>query len=220
MKVYVETNWLLDLALEQERIKASSFVAELAKDNKIRLYLPEISLVEADQKIVRRRLQREILIENLRQEGRELVRIRDTRYQAQAAAIDHDIFQLRDISDFEREHFNAIVRDISRFLTWLHLDNDSLQKSFDFENNYELSRLDALIYAVIRADATSDLASDKCFIDYDGHFKNPELKRDMTGPGIILLSSPESVCFAHRRLRITVENFLKSVENFLKSKVS
>ncbi len=51
MKVYVETNWLLDLSLEQERIQASSFVVELAKDKKVHLCLPEISLVEADQKI-------------------------------------------------------------------------------------------------------------------------------------------------------------------------
>ncbi|MFQ6043283.1 MAG: hypothetical protein ACE5PV_20720 [Candidatus Poribacteria bacterium] len=79
MKVYVETNWLLDLALEQERIQASSFVVELAKDNKVRLCLPEISLVEADQKIVRRRLQREALIHQLRQERRELIRSRDAR---------------------------------------------------------------------------------------------------------------------------------------------
>ena len=199
MKVYVKTNWLLDLALEQERIRASSFVVKLAKDKKVHLFLPEISLVEADQKIVRRRLQRETLIENLRQEGRELIRSRDARYQSQATAIDQDIFQLRDISDFEREHFNATVRDISKFLTWLHLDDDSLQKSFDFEENYALNRLDALIYAVIRADASSDLASNKCFIDYDGHFKNPKLKRDMTGFGITLLSSPESV-----------ENFLRN----------
>ena len=199
MKVYVETNWLLDLALEQERIQASSFVVELAKEQKAHLCLPEISLVEADQKIVRRRLQRETLIENLRQEGRELVRSRDTIYQSQAAAIDQDIFQLRDISDFEREHFNSTVRDISKFLTWLHLDNDCLQKSFDFEEHYDLNRLDALIYAVIRADAASDLASNKCFIDYDGHFQNPKLKRDMTGLGITLLGSPESV-----------ENFLRN----------
>ena len=199
MKVYVETNWLLDLALEQERIQASSFVLELAKNSKIRLYLPEICLVEADQKIVRRKLQRETLIENLRNEGRELIRSHDARYQLQAAAINQDIFQLRDISDFEREHFDTTVRNISKFLTWLHFGNGSLQNSFDLENNYELSRLDALIYAVIRTDAASDLATEKCFIDYDGHFKNPELKLDMVGLGITFLSSPMSV-----------ENFLRS----------
>jgi len=199
MKVYVETNWLLDLALEQERIQASSFVVELAKDKKIQLYLPEISLIEADQKIVRRKLQREILIENLQQEERELKRGRNTRYQAQAAAIGKDITRLIEISEFEREHFNKTVRDISKFLTWLHLDDDCLQKSFDFEERYALNRLDALIYAVIRADAASDLATEKCFIDYDGHFKNPELKLDMTGLGITLLGSPEGV-----------ENFLRS----------
>jgi len=199
MKVYVETNWLLDLALEQERIRASSFVLELAKNSKIRLYLPEICLVEAEQKIVRRRLQRETLIENLQSEGRELIRNCDAMYQSQAAAIDQDIIQLRRISDFEREHFNATVRDISKFLTWLHLDDDSLQKSFYFEENYSLNRLDALVYAVIRADAASDLATEKCFIDYDGDFKEPELKLDMTELGITLLGSPESV-----------ENFVRS----------
>ena len=199
MKVYVETNWLLDLVLEQERIQSSSFVVELAKDKKIQLYLPEISLIEADQKIVRRKLQREILIENLQQEERELKRVRNTRYQSQAAAIGKDITRLIEISEFEREHFNKTVRDISKFLTWLHFGDDSLQNSFDFEKNYELSRLDALIYAVIRTDAASDLATEKCFIDYDGHFKNPELKLDMVGLGITFLSSPMSV-----------ENFLRS----------
>ncbi|HIE29329.1 TPA: hypothetical protein EYP66_18820 [Candidatus Poribacteria bacterium] len=48
MKVYVETNWLLDLALEQERIQASSFVLELAKDNKVRLCLPAKKLFGGD----------------------------------------------------------------------------------------------------------------------------------------------------------------------------
>jgi len=192
MKVYVETNWLLDLTLEQERIRASSFVVELAKDKKIRLSLPEISLVEADQKIVRRELQRDFLIHQLRQEGRELIRSRDARYQTQAAAIDDDISRLLEISAFEREHFDATVRNISKFLTWLRFDDDILQKSFDFEDDYELARLDALVYAVIRADAISDKASEKCFIDYDGDFNDPALKRDMAGLGITLLGSPES----------------------------
>jgi len=198
MKVYVETNWLLDLSLEQERIQASSFVIELARDKKICLCLPEISLVEADQKIVRRKLQREILIENLRQEGRELKRVRDAMYQAQAAAIEEDITRLIEISDFEREHFDATVRDISKSLTWLHLDDDSLQKSFDFEEHHGLNRLDALVYAVVRADAVSAPASEKCFIDYDGDFSDTGLKRDMRVLGIKLLGSPESA-----------ENFLR-----------
>ena len=180
MKVYVETNWLLDLTLEQERIRASSFVVELAKDKKIHLSLPEISLVEADQKIVRRKLQRDVLIHQLQQEGRELKRSRDARYQAQAAAIENDISRLLDISEFERENFDVTVRDISKFLTWLRFDDDSLQRSFDFEENYQLARLDALIYAIIRADVASDRTSEKCFIDYDGDFNNPALKRDMT----------------------------------------
>ncbi|MFQ6041775.1 MAG: hypothetical protein ACE5PV_13030 [Candidatus Poribacteria bacterium] len=193
MKVYVETNWLLDLTLEQERIRASSFVVELAKDKKICLSLPEISLVEADQKIVRRKLQRDALIHQLRQEGQELKRSRDARYQTQATAIDGDIRRLEAISEFERENFDATVRDISKFLTWLRFDDDSLQKSFGFEENYELARLDALIYAIIRTDAASDKASEKCFIDYDGDFNNPALKRDMAELGITLLSSPESL---------------------------
>lgn len=203
MKVYVETNWLLDLTLEQERIRASSFVVELAKDKKIRLSLPEISLVEADQKIVRRKLQRDALIHQLQQEGRELKRSRDARYQTQATAIDDDIRRLAAISEFERENFDVTVKDISKFLTWLRFDDDSLQESFDFEDDYELARLDALVYAIIRADAASDKAGEKCFIDYDGDFNNPALKQDMAGLGITLLSSPESVVgFLRSKVRI------------------
>jgi len=86
-----------------------------------------------------------------------------------------------------------IVKDISKFITWLHLDDNSLQKSFELENDYELDRHDALIYAVIRADASKEKRSEKCFIDYDADFKAPALKRDMEVSGITLLNSPESV---------------------------
>ena len=95
------------------------------------------------------------------------------------------------------------MRDISKFLTWLRFDDDSLQKSFDFEEDYELAQLNALIYAIIRADAISDKAGEKCFIDYDGDFNNPALERDMAGLGITLLSSTESVIgFLRSRARI------------------
>ena len=139
----------------------------------------------------------------MRQEGRELERSRDARYQVQAAAIEDDIRRLAGISEFERENFDAMVRDVSKFLTWLRFDDDSLQKSFDFEEDYELARLDALVYAVIRADAVSDKANEKCFIDYDGDFKDSALKQDMAGLGITLLSSPESVVgFLKSKVRI------------------
>lgn len=193
MKVYVETNWLLDLTLEQERISTSSLVKELAKEEKICLCMPELSIVEAGQKITRRRIKRDELERKLRQERQELIRSRDERYRSQAKAIEQDIRRLREISEFEMKRFNVTVRDISKILTWLHLDDDSLQKGFDFENQYDLDKFDALIYAVIRFDAALDKSSEKCFVDYDSDFEDPALKQDMANFSITLLNSPESV---------------------------
>lgn len=74
--VYVETNFLLELAYQQEEFAACERLVQAASDGQIRLYIPVFSIVEARVAWRRQTKQRAELLTTLRRELRELTRSR------------------------------------------------------------------------------------------------------------------------------------------------
>ncbi len=170
MRVYAETNWLLDLVFQQERFVASSFVLSLAEERKIDFCLPEIIVWEGNQKAERRNAQRGDTIKQMRRESREFGRSQNPLYQSQSTALEVEARELNDISDIERGCFDQTITAILPIVTWLHLSQEIWADCLDFQDRYAIKRTDALIYAVIRADAALRPNVGKCFIDYDRGF--------------------------------------------------
>ncbi|MBI1922949.1 hypothetical protein HYR99_01730 [Candidatus Poribacteria bacterium] len=176
MRVYAETNWLLDLVFQQERLEASSFVLLLAQDSKIDLCLPELIVWEGNQKVERRNAQRGDTIKQMRRESREFNRSQNPLYQSRSTQLDREFRELESISDLERDRFDQIIMEIFPIVTWLHLSQEIWADCLDLQDRYAMKRTDALIYAVIRADAALHPNVGKCFIDYDRIFDTPGLK--------------------------------------------
>ncbi|MBI1925327.1 hypothetical protein HYR99_13880, partial [Candidatus Poribacteria bacterium] len=176
MRVYAETNWLLDLVFQQERFVASSFVLSLAEERKIDLCLPEIIVWEGNQKVERRNAQRGDTIKQMRRESREFGRSQDPLYQFRSDSLKVEIRELVNISDIERGGFDQTITAILPIVTWLHLSQEIWGNCLDLQDRYAMKRTDALIYAVIRADAALHPNVGKCFIDYDRIFDTPGLK--------------------------------------------
>lgn len=76
MIVYVESNFVLELAFLQEEFEACSAIVELSEANKIKLIVPAFSLVEPYEALIRRSRRRTELSRQLSEEGRELSRSR------------------------------------------------------------------------------------------------------------------------------------------------
>ncbi len=204
MRVYAETNWLLDLVFQQERFTASSFVLSLAQDRKIDLCLPEIVVWEGNHKVERRNAQRDVIIKQLKQEKREFSRSQDALYQSRVASLEIEIQELDNISAIERKRFDLIIEELLPIAIWLHLSQDIWARCLDLQEQHELKQTDALIYAIIRADAALHPDIAKCFIDYDRAFSDPALKQDMSALGITLLASSDAVTgFLQSRLTVT-----------------
>ena len=74
MNVYVESNFILEFALEQEQHASCEAILSLSERGHIRLILPAFSIAEPYETSVRRAKSRESLTNALAQEIRQLSR--------------------------------------------------------------------------------------------------------------------------------------------------
>jgi hypothetical protein len=201
MKVYAETSWMLDIVFQQERFEGSNLVLSLAQERKIELCLPEIIVWEGNQKVERRNAQRRNTIDLLHKERREFTRSQNPLYLSRSEALRVEIQELTRISVMESEHFDELVEELLPIARWLHLDQNIWVSLPNLQEEYELTRMDALIYATIRADAVANPDVERCFISYDQVFDKTAIKRDMNSLGITPLASTDAVTgFLQNRL--------------------
>jgi predicted nucleic acid-binding protein len=74
MIVYVETNFILELALEQEQHQVANEILELVESGKIELAFPGFSISESLSKVTRQRIERDKFYNSLIELRRELKR--------------------------------------------------------------------------------------------------------------------------------------------------
>lgn len=79
MNVYVESNFVLELALEQEECESCSEIVQLASSKKVRLLIPAFSLAEPHLAVATKAKARLRLSDELRSHIRELGRSRSHR---------------------------------------------------------------------------------------------------------------------------------------------
>ena len=86
MTVYVESNFVLELALLQEQHESCDRVVSLASENRVRLVVPAYSLVEPYETLTRFFKKRQAIGEEVRAELRQLGR--SAPYEEQTAALE------------------------------------------------------------------------------------------------------------------------------------
>lgn len=65
--VYVESNFVLELVLEQEEFKVCQKIIDLCSQRKIQLVLPAYSLIEPNEKLTRNARQRKQIYNTINQ---------------------------------------------------------------------------------------------------------------------------------------------------------
>jgi predicted nucleic acid-binding protein len=178
VNVFVETNFVLELALEQQESSACEKLIELARAASIRLLLPAYSLVEPHETLTRRRLDREAL--RLRV-SIELAQLARSKPLAERAAASQEIVNLLIASDeYEIDGIEQVKQRLWAAGEVLPLDLDVLRSAAECQADYDLSPQDAVVYASIRARLELDHASDSCFVSRNPRdFDNIDLRRDL-----------------------------------------
>lgn len=188
MVVYVETNFLLELAYQQEESAACERLVQAAADGQIRLYIPVFSIVEARVAWRRQTKQRAELLATLRRELRELTR---SRPHAELSAKSTDLVAaLVGAGEEDRRRLEVAISAVEGFGTVLPLDATGVRSAYGAENRLNLSAQDATVYASVREHLPRAGDGPKCFLNRNSRdFANPEIVDEFEQFGCKVLSS-------------------------------
>ncbi len=185
----VETNWILDLVLEQH--KASDELWDMAKAGRVSLLVPSMCLTEAIKNVERKRGDWELLATQVGSVQRELSRSEATQSPAQAA--DEFVQRVTELGDHIEARLWSTIDDISRGLSLLPLTHDTVTLARDMADSLGLSTADALVLAHV------DLSKSDCaeFVSRDRDFGQAAARTYIREAGIKYYSDPAHFIEAH-----------------------
>jgi len=201
MRVYAESNFVLEIILEQEQHQACEELVSLAASKSIELVLPAFALLEPYQTIVRRELQGNDLRAELREHAKLLIR---------TASIAADISRLSDASDLlmraEQEAKRRFLDVYAMLLDTAHLiaiDGSALREAAKLTTQFGLKLPDALVLASVLADAAAR-PSPSVFLNRDTKgFDDPDVKACLKQEGCHFIGGFEA---GLARVRNTLTN--------------
>lgn len=174
--VYVESNFVLELAFRQEDCESCENILELAGAGKIELMLPAYCLGEPYERLVRRDRQRRDVHRKISEELRELAR--SAPYADAAANLNNLTGLLVESGEQEMNQLNAVLVRLLDIATLIPLDGDVLRSALLAQRDLGLSPQDSLVYASVHARVVSANVP-QCFLNKNTRdFLIPEIAED------------------------------------------
>ena len=180
MIVYVETNFLLELAYLQEDHARCAQILDLAARGDIQLLMPAFCGIEARMSQAQRSRSRARFREGLAQQLRELGRSQPyATLQANTEALTRALLES---GEQERQRLEAAVTRLLTVGAALPTLATTVANAGAYERTRGLSPQDALVYASVMEDLPGRGANAKCFItrnrkDFDDPDIHAELAR-------------------------------------------
>jgi predicted nucleic acid-binding protein len=157
VRVYAESNFVLEVVLEQEQHEACEELFALAASRSIELVLPAFALLEPHEAIVRDERGGKRLIEELRTSATQLQR---------TASIAADVPRLGDAADVLSraaqeawDRFRDVRTRLLDVASLLAIDGSTLRDAQKLSTDFELALPDAVMLASVLADAARRPAS-------------------------------------------------------------
>ena len=166
MITYIESNFIVEMALEQEQASLAQAILDLAENNRIKLIFPNFVFSEPFERILREKRERNVLYNSLVKVLRDLQRSESHK----------DIIRdMKPVTSILREASSRqIVLLHSTFERLLHVGEcinisaDHFKSVSAYQQDLNLSPQDSIIYATIIEDLQArPKAEKKCFLSRD-----------------------------------------------------
>lgn len=178
MNLYVETNFVLELALLQEQVDSCMQLVELAQEGRLNLHLPAVCLFEADQTLTWRLKSRKKLQSALTQELGQLNRNAD--YATRLESLRSVAAFLAESEDEDKKRRDDVRTRLLTAARLLPLESRTLELAFSLEQQHELSPPDSLVLASILLDLRQRAPGSSCFLTRDRKdFGDPALVEEL-----------------------------------------
>lgn len=166
MIVYIESNFILEIALQQEQSLYAENILGLATQGEITLAFPDFALSEPFATVMHRNGERKKISNNLIDIFKEIRRSKSHgQIMMHAGSI---MSMLRDVEIREWEGLHGIVAQLLHIGIPIPCNAKCLEQALVYRTRHGLSSQDAFIYASIMADVQKHPQSNKkCFLSRD-----------------------------------------------------
>lgn len=174
MIVYVESNFVLEIALEQEQHINCQTIMTQAEQGALRLVLPAFSIAEPYESIVRRARDRSRLASEFAKEIQQLTRSKS--YQTESDVLTGVTGLLvRSVED-EKRRLDQTVQRLLDVAEVIPLEREILRTSFKAQQELGLSPQDAIVYASIMHHLSTTNPPVCCFLNRNSRdFDDPDI---------------------------------------------
>lgn len=163
MNVYVESNFVLELALVQEQFESCEGILSLCEAGRTSLFVPAYSLAEPYETLTRRQKQRTKMKEKF---DRELVQIaRSTTFQDQLRGFRDLTALLINVADEAAKRLEEVRARILTAACVIPLDSSVLADATQYQKEHDFSAQDALVYSSVVSHLKRDTATENCFLN-------------------------------------------------------
>jgi hypothetical protein len=171
MNVYVESNFVLEQALEQEQCESCEQLIGLASAGSVQLVIPAFSLAEPHGALLRTKNARSRLRSELLPHLRELARSR--AYREVSANFDELADLLLRSTERERAGLQRTIERMIKAAQVIPLDSRVLDMAGSIESGFGLSAQDSIVLASIVSHLAETKPAESCFLnrntkDFDG----------------------------------------------------
>jgi predicted nucleic acid-binding protein len=174
VNVYVETNFVLELAFEQEQCASCEQILQICEAGQAKLILPAYSLAEPHEKLSRQARSRRELQQLLDAELRQLSRT--ASYTSRIKSIQDIASLMVQSNEEERLRFIQYRERLLSTGKVVALTAEILIQAAACETIYDLMPQDALVYASIIEHLRRDQPQQACFLNRNSKdFDNPDI---------------------------------------------
>jgi predicted nucleic acid-binding protein len=163
VNVYLESNFVLELALLQEQHASCEDILRLSEAGNAQLIIPAYSLVEPYETLIRRHRQRKQMKAELDIELQQLART--ATYADRLDGFQNLTALLIDSADEEAKRLEETRSVLSRTAEIIPLDRAILEIATRYQVAHDLSPQDALVYAAVLSHLTQSGAPENCFLN-------------------------------------------------------
>jgi predicted nucleic acid-binding protein len=193
MNVYVETNFVLELAFVQDEHESCERILDSCEAGRAMLALPAFCLAESYETLIRRTKKRRRIRDDLDTELRELGRSRP--YKQEIGAFQSVVGLLARSGDEEDQRLMSVLERISRVAKLIPLEADILLGVTPCREKYKLTPQDSVVYLSVLHDLVSGGGVASCFINRNRKdFDDPDIEQSLASRGCKMLFSFSKAC--------------------------
>lgn len=186
MNVYVESNFVLELALLQEQQASCEEILRLCEQGKVRLIVPAYSLAEPHETLVRRHKQRRRMKADLDEELRQLART--VTFTQRLSGLQDLTALLIDSADEEVRRLENVQSRLLKAAEIVSLEVPIFQAAMQYQRIHDLSPGDAIVYASVLAHLRQSAVEHNCFLNRNSKdFDDPEIIEELNRHNCILI---------------------------------